>query len=63
MECNRCYVAQGWECPRCRHVYSPACLECSYCPPKFTTTSGIDEFLAGFSHKKSSENQEEECPS
>lgn len=61
MQCNKCYVAQGWECPRCGHVYSPACLECSYCPIQLSTAAGVDEFLAGFSHKKPKEPEEEPC--
>lgn len=28
------YIAQGWECPRCRHIYSPAISQCFYCPNK-----------------------------
>ena len=25
---------QGWECPKCQHVYSPAVAVCMYCPGK-----------------------------
>ena len=36
------YVPQGWECPKCKRVYSPTTSMCSHCPQNTTsvTTSG-----------------------
>jgi hypothetical protein len=28
------FVAQGWQCPCCRRIYSPKTPMCFYCPPK-----------------------------
>lgn len=36
-------IPQGWECPKCRHVYSPTTSMCIYCPQSITsgtTSSG-----------------------
>jgi hypothetical protein len=33
-------AAQGWECPKCGRVYSPAMVMCSYCPQQVVTTTG-----------------------
>jgi hypothetical protein len=26
------FVPQGWECPKCKRVYSPTTSMCSHCP-------------------------------
>ena len=26
------FIPQGWECPRCKRVYSPTTSMCSHCP-------------------------------
>lgn len=28
------FAPQGWQCPVCKHVYSPSMVVCSYCPPR-----------------------------
>jgi len=28
------FVSQGWECPKCKRVYSPTTMMCMYCIPK-----------------------------
>lgn len=37
------FISQGWECPKCKRVYSPTTSMCSYCPQygqgSSTTTS------------------------
>ena len=33
------YVPQGWECPKCKRVYSPTTIMCSYCQGVVTTGS------------------------
>ena len=33
------FVQQGWECPKCGHVYSPSMVMCSYCPQQATVTT------------------------
>lgn len=37
-------VQQGWECPKCKRVYSPCMVMCSYCPtnPVITTSTDTD---------------------
>ncbi len=36
------FIPQGWECPKCKRVYSPTTSMCSHCPQNATsvTTSG-----------------------
>ena len=26
------FIPQGWECPKCKRVYSPTTIMCSHCP-------------------------------
>jgi hypothetical protein len=26
------FISQGWECPKCKRVYSPTTPMCSHCP-------------------------------
>lgn len=33
------FTPQGWECPKCKRVYSPTTMMCLYCPQKTTTSS------------------------
>lgn len=38
------FIPQGWECPKCKRVYSPTTMMCSYCPENkqvITSTSTI----------------------
>jgi hypothetical protein len=28
------FIQQGWECPKCKRVYSPTTSMCNYCPEK-----------------------------
>lgn len=30
---------QGWECPKCKHVYAPFTIECFRCPAEMTATT------------------------
>ena len=32
---------RGWECPKCRRVYSPTTQMCLFCPASYTTTHTI----------------------
>ena len=43
------FIAQGWECPKCKRVYSPATMMCMVCPNQPTTTgvSTTPVFLTG----------------
>jgi len=36
------FIPQGWECPKCKRVYSPTTSMCSHCPHQNQglTTSG-----------------------
>ncbi len=34
---DRVSVKQGWECPKCERVFSPAVHQCMYCPEKVTS--------------------------
>jgi len=36
------FISQGWECPKCRRVYSPTTSMCGHCPSaqSITTTTG-----------------------
>ena len=36
-------ISQGWQCPVCKHVYSPSVSVCLYCPGEivFTTTTNV----------------------
>lgn len=42
-------IPQGWECPKCRHVYSPTTSMCIYCPQSITsgTTSSGTTMISG----------------
>jgi rubredoxin len=41
------FIPQGWECPKCKRIYSPTTVMCSYCPQNTTsvTTSGTTATL------------------
>jgi hypothetical protein len=42
------FAPQGWECPKCKRVYSPTTMMCLYCPPKTTsTTADLTTVLCG----------------
>jgi RNA polymerase subunit RPABC4/transcription elongation factor Spt4 len=34
------FISQGWECPKCKRVYSPTTSMCSICPQDTVTSSG-----------------------
>ena len=36
------FAPQGWECPKCKRIYSPATMMCIHCVPNpiSPTTSG-----------------------
>ena len=38
------HVAQGWQCPVCRRVYSPTTPMCWYCGNESTSTSNTFTF-------------------
>ena len=50
------FIPQGWECPKCKRVYSPTTQMCSHCP-EYTqgVTSSGTTFSVGtsttFTHK------------
>jgi hypothetical protein len=51
------FIPQGWECPKCKRVYSPTTSMCSHCPVQGVTTTGTTlTFNSGttFSHTFSS---------
>jgi len=33
------FIPQGWECPKCKRIYSPTTSMCSFCPQKLVTTT------------------------
>ena len=33
------FISQGWECPKCKRVYSPTTSMCAHCPQKLVTTT------------------------
>ena len=33
------FIPQGWECPKCKRVYSPTTTMCAHCPQKLVTTT------------------------
>ena len=34
-------ISQGWECPKCKRVYSPTTNMCQFCPTQTTTSTSI----------------------
>ena len=34
------FIPQGWECPKCKRVYSPTTSMCSHCPVQGVTSTG-----------------------
>ena len=34
------FIPQGWECPKCKRVYSPNTIMCSHCPENTTFSVG-----------------------
>ena len=36
------FIPQGWECPKCKRVYSPTTNMCSNCPTQTITTSSTN---------------------
>jgi len=34
------FIPQGWECPKCKRVYSPTTMMCIACPQYTTGTTG-----------------------
>ena len=44
------FIPQGWECPKCKRVYSPTTSMCSHCPQSntsVTTTGTTATFVSG----------------
>lgn len=35
------FASQGWECPKCKRVYSPFTHMCLHCVPSSSKLSGI----------------------
>ena len=33
------FIPQGWECPKCKRIYSPTTQMCSYCPQNVTSVT------------------------
>jgi uncharacterized OB-fold protein len=47
------FIPQGWECPKCKRVYSPTTSMCSHCPQNsqgVTTTGTSLTFSSGTTH-------------
>lgn len=36
---NYNFINQGWECPKCKRVYSPTTSMCLHCPQSTVTTT------------------------
>jgi hypothetical protein len=56
------YVQQGWQCPKCKVVYSPSTLACYCCTSqvKVTTSSNTTNFIfCGLCGEKATMLQEE----
>lgn len=47
---NDLTIPQGWECPKCKRVYSPTTIMCIACPQytKSTTTSDTPIGVGGY---------------
>jgi hypothetical protein len=45
------FIPQGWECPKCKRVYSPTTSMCSHCPEHTQgyTSSGTTSISVGTS--------------
>ena len=43
---QKSFIPQGWECPKCKRVYSPNTIMCSHCPEN---TQGITSSGTTFS--------------
>jgi hypothetical protein len=41
---------QGWQCPVCKHVFSPSTPVCFYCPPKTETTTNTTHYTGQHSY-------------
>ena len=35
------FIPQGWECPKCKRVYSPTTTMCAQCPIQTSTGTSI----------------------
>ena len=42
------FIPQGWECPKCKRIYSPTTVMCSYCPQNNNsiTSSGTTTYYS-----------------
>jgi hypothetical protein len=58
------FISQGWECPKCKRVYSPTTSMCSYCPQQnegFTTSGTSITFKHIFSSNTPSQTAKTKC--
>jgi methionyl-tRNA synthetase len=39
---NDVIIQQGWECPKCKRVYSPTTPMCMYCPQSIASGTSTD---------------------
>ena len=61
---NNTNVPQGWECPKCKRVYAPSMMMCSYCPENikpFTTTGTSTTYMHSFSSDTPSPTAKTKC--
>jgi uncharacterized OB-fold protein len=41
------FIPQGWECPKCKRVYSPTTIMCIACPQHTITTTNTPIGVGG----------------
>jgi hypothetical protein len=58
------FIPQGWECPKCKRVYSPTTSMCSHCPQHIqgvTTTGTSITFTHSFSSNTPNPKAKTKC--
>jgi hypothetical protein len=63
------FIPQGWECPKCKRVYSPTTSMCSLCPQNnqgetstgTTLTVGSSSTSTWFAHNFESDKKGGKC--
>ena len=61
------FIQQGWECPKCKRVYSPTTSMCSHCPQHIQgvtsteTTLTVGSSSTFFAHNFESDKKNGKC--
>lgn len=43
-------IQQGWQCPKCKRIFSPYVLACTYCNEEITNNTGLKEHCVNYNH-------------